>query len=347
MNHLFSDIVVSGYSAITPAGMGIAPLSALLASGGDALTAIPCEVVGGENQRWGKAGHFKVSDFMSPLKARKMDRCSHFAVVAAGLALKDADIAPKSIDSDRVGIAMGSGFCGMPNSAEFLAGYFKDANDGLVPMIFPNTVPNAPASNASIELGLRGPNITLVQRFCSAESAILTACRFIQEGRADIMLAGGADELTPLMMKGFAALGLLKPGSASFAEGCGVLVLERLSHARRRGATIQGQLRAIRSVGQFIPGHEQEGLDILTGSEAAHQRVALSGCAADFEMFRKAASRVDNFDLGQVVGRSLAMGATSMATLLASLDDGEKGLHLAASPLGPYFAIEISGGAPV
>ena len=86
-------------------------------------------------------------------------------------------------------------------------------------MLFPNTVSNASASNASIEHGLKGPNITLVQRFCSAETALLTACRFIAEGRADVMLAGGADDLIPLMIQVFKATGQLRRYASCFVKG--------------------------------------------------------------------------------------------------------------------------------
>lgn len=347
MNHSFADIVITGYSAITPAGIGISPLTRLLDSGGDALTPVPCDVTGTARYRWGKADHFKVSEFMSPMKARKMDRSSQFAVVAAGLALKDAAIDMKELLPDRVGIAMGSGFCGVANSAEFLAGYFKDGTAGMVPMIFPNTVPNAPASNASIEYGFKGPNVTLIQRFCSAESAIASACRFIQEGRADIMLAGGVDELTPLLMQGLAALGQVKPDSFSYGEGCGLLVLESLLHARKRGADIRGELLAIRSIGQIIPGHEQEGINLLAGPASGFRRVSLSGCAADLDALRGLTAGSECLELGQIIGRSLAMGGTAVATLLASLTAAEKGLHLSASPQGPCYAVDIRGGSPV
>src|SRR5512136_1994581 len=202
---------------------------------------------------------------MPPLKARKFDRCSLFAVVAAGMALKDAGIDPAQMDPSRIGITLGCGFGGIANSEEFLRGYFSKGADGLIPMLFPNTVPNAPASNASIEHGFKGPNVTMVQRFCSAESAFLMACRFLEEGRADIMLTGGADDLTPIMLKGFHALGQLSNYAAGFGEGSGILVLERREHALRRGAAIRGSLREIRTVGHFLPGKEAEGITRLRG----------------------------------------------------------------------------------
>ena len=122
-------------------------------------------------------------------------------------------------------------------------------------MLFPNTVANAPASNVSIEYGLKGPNITFVQRFCSAESAVLAACRFIEEGRADVMLAGGVDELTPLMMKGFAALGQLHSHASGFGEGCRYTGAGTGRPCRQpRAQRSRPVSRAITTVGLLLPG---------------------------------------------------------------------------------------------
>jgi len=340
-------IVITGYSALSAAGIGVAALLELVRSGDNALTAIPADVLGEDGFCWGKMAGFKASDFMSPMKARKMDRCSQFSVAAAGLALKDAGIDLKTIAPERVGIALGSGFCGVSTSAEFLTGYFKGGVEGLIPMIFPNTVPNAPASNASIEHGLKGPNVTMVQRFCSAESALLMACRFIEEGRADVMLTGGTDELVPLLIQGFAAMGQLKRNSAPFGEGCGMLVLESAAHAQQRGAVVRGYPECIRSIGMLIPGHKQQGIDLLTGRMDGCSLVSLSGCAADGPEVMDSVAGLPTMDIGRCIGRSLAMGGTSLATLVASLSAGARGMHIAASPEGPCYSMDIVGGAPV
>jgi 3-oxoacyl-(acyl-carrier-protein) synthase len=307
---------------------------------------MPADILGRDGLTWGKTVNFKAADFMSPMKARKMDRCSQFSVAATGLALKDAGIDLKGIDPQRVGIALGSGFCGLANSAEFLSGYFTGGVEGLMPMLFPNTVPNAPASNASIEHGFTGPNVTVVQRFCSAESALLLACRFIEEGRADVMLAGGVDELIPLMVRGFAALGQIKRDWAPFGEGCGMLVLERGGHARQRGAVIRGAIENVRTVGTLIPGREQEGLELLRGTGQDCSLVSLSGCAADLPEAMAAVSGIPAIDTGKAVGRALAMGGIALATLFASLSATARGLHLAVSPEGPCFSIDVQGGSP-
>lgn len=340
-------IVITGASAITAAGTGVAVVNELVRTGSDAFTAIPADVLGKEGFNWGKVNDFKVSDFMSPMKARKMDRCSQFAVAATGMALMDSGLVMKTLTPERVGIALGSGFCGLSNSAEFLTGYFREGVDGLIPMIFPNTVPNAPASNASIEHGFKGPNITLVQRFCSAESAFLMACRFIEEGRADVMLTGGTDELIPLMVKGFASMGLLKSENTPFGEGCGIIVLESIDHARRRGAEIRASLECIRTVGMLVKGMEKEGLDMLTGWREGCSLVSLSGCAADVPALMSVVADVPVIDVGCHIGRSLAIGGTALATLVASLSAGSRGLLLSSSPQGPYYSLDVSGGPPV
>jgi 3-oxoacyl-(acyl-carrier-protein) synthase len=265
----------------------------------------------------------------------------------AGLALKDAGLDLKDIAPERVGIVLGSGFCGVSNSLEFLTGYLTAGVEGLIPMIFPNTVPNAPASNASIEHGFKGPNATLVQRFCSAESAFMMACRFIEEGRADVVLAGGTDELIPLMIKAFVAMGQVKRSSAPFGEGGGMIVLESAAHAARRLAAVKARVETITTIGMLVPGREAEGLDLLTDGAAGCSLVSLSGTAADMPALMQRVSGKPLIDIGSAVGRSLAMGGTAMAVLLASLEPGQPGLHLAASPAGPCFAISLRGGPSV
>ncbi|MDO9309751.1 MAG: beta-ketoacyl synthase N-terminal-like domain-containing protein [Deltaproteobacteria bacterium] len=347
MNTSIKDIVITGYSAITSAGSGIEPILELLRSNSDALTPVPDDIPGGLGQRWGKALAFKATDFIAPLKARKMDRCSQFAVAASGLALKDAGIDLRLVAPERIGIALGCGFGGVANSAEFLAGYFNGGVNGLAPMLFPNTVSNAPASNASIEHGLKGPNVTLVQRFCSAESAFMMACRFINEGRADIMLTGGADDLMPLMMAGFAATGQLRRYAACFGEGSGILVLESARHAALRGVEIKGVVEGISTVGLLPKGNELEGVDRLLSGSDSSDVVSLSGTASENPLLVQRVRAESSFDLSTVTGRSLAMGGVSMAVQLACLKKRRTGLHLAASPEGPYYAIRFSGGNPV
>lgn len=340
-------IAITGSSAVSSAGIGLAALVAALREQRCCLQTLPAELgdrfAGG---RWGKADQFKAADFMPPLKARKLDRGSQFSVAAAGLALADAGLAKGAVAPERIGIALGCGFGGIANSAEFLSGYFQQGVSGLAPMLFPNTVANAPASNTSIEHGLKGPNITFVQRFCSAESALLAACRFLEEGRADVMLAGGVDELTPLMLHGFAALGQLHTHAADFGEGCGLLVLERNDHAVARGARIKAVIGAIATVGLLLPGTEQAAGERLVDGQRSVDQLMLSGDEAALKPLLPLVQSAATSYPGRIVGRSLAMGGLALAALAELLQPGARGVHLAASSEGPYFSVTMTGGSP-
>ena len=124
MSDVHNDIVVTGLAAISAAGVGVAPLRDVLRRGESMLQPVPADIPGESGHLWGRAEAFKAADFMPPLKARKFDRCSLFAVVAAGMALKDADVETAAVDAGRIGIALGCGFGGIANSEEFLRGYF-------------------------------------------------------------------------------------------------------------------------------------------------------------------------------------------------------------------------------
>ncbi len=279
-----TEIAITGIAAISSAGVGLDPLKETLRSGISALRPVPVELAGAEGHVWGRAEGFKASDFMSPLKARKFDRCSLFAVVAAGMALKDAGLDPAAFGSTRIGIVLGCGFGGIANSEDFLRGYLTKGTDGLVPMLFPNTVPNAPASNASIEHGLKGPNVTFVQRFCSAEAAFQMACRFLEEDRADIMVTGGVDELEPFMIEAFREVGQLRRFAAGFSEGAGILVLEKGEVARNRGARIRAMAGEVRTIGRLLPGREVEGIERIFRPGPKPQLVSLSGVAGEMKL---------------------------------------------------------------
>jgi hypothetical protein len=171
------------------------------------------------------------------------------------------------------------------------------------------------------------------------------ACCFVAEGRADVMLTGGADDLMPLMITGFSATGQLRRYAACFGEGSGILVLESTAHAARRNAPVKAAVETVAAVGLLPAGHEQEGVDRLFTGAKRCDLLSLSGTAGDTPILMQRIQAPATIDTAPILGRSLAMGGTAMATLLASLKPGQQGLHLAASPEGPYYAIRFTGGA--
>ena len=339
-----NDVVITGLSAISAAGMGTGPLLEAVRRGESLLQPVPEDVVGEAGHFWGKAESFRAADFMPPLKARKFDRCSLLAVVAAGMALKDAAIDAASFDTTRIGLVLGCGFGGISNAEEFLRGYLTAGTEGLVPMLFPNVVPNASASNASIEHKLKGPNVTVIQRFCSAEAAFFMAQRFLEEDRADIILTGGVDELFPALLRGLKAIGQLRSFGSSFGEGAGILVLEKGDHARRRNARVRAAVGRMTTIGRFFPEVVEAGMERLLPEPFSADLVSLSGTATSDKWLLSRLPETPRIDIGPIVGRSLAMGGLAMTTLVLMLEPGGSGLHLASSPEGPYYAIDIKAG---
>ena len=342
-----NEIVITGLAAISAAGVGTDALGEAVRHGESWLQPVPEEILGETGHFWGKAEAFRAADFMPPLKARKFDRCSLLAVVAAGMALKSAALTADSVDPTRIGIVLGCGFGGIANAEEFLRGYFTSGSEGLAPMLFPNIVPNAAASNASIEHKLKGPNVTTIQRFCSAESAFLMAKRFLEEDRADVILTGGVDEVFPEMLKGLKAMGQLRGAGAGFGEGAGMLVLERGDHARARNAQILACVGGVRTIGRLSRHEPETGLDRLLPGPYSADLVSLSGTAVQEKALMHRLPAIPRLDTGPLLGRSLAMGGLALVALVLMLKTNDSGLHLAASPEGPYFAIDIYGGDTV
>jgi 3-oxoacyl-[acyl-carrier-protein] synthase II len=194
-----------------------------------------------------------------PKELRRLDRFVLLAALAAGEALRDADLAcGPAAPSERVGVAIGSGIGGVDTLLEnhrlLLAGERK-----LSPFFIPMTIANMAAGWVAIRHGLRGPNLCTTTACSSGAHAIGEAARLIERGDADAMLAGGSEAVVnELVMAGFAALRALstrndEPARASrpfdaerdgfvVGEGAAVLVLEALDHARARGATPKAEL---------------------------------------------------------------------------------------------------------
>jgi len=201
---------------------------------------------------------FNPSEKVDPMKLRRMDRLSQMVLVASMEALGDAGLDSGTIPSERLGIVIGNGYGGTSCTDEFFEGLLLRGPAGVNPMLFPTTVPNSAASITSIELGIRGPNSTFCQKDASAEEAVVYAAGLLQRGAADAIIAGGGEELSYVIYHAFSRLWVLSPGRGTategsfpfdrrrsgrvLGEGAGVLMLESLSSARKRGARIYAEL---------------------------------------------------------------------------------------------------------
>ncbi|MCU7556419.1 beta-ketoacyl-ACP synthase II [Macrococcus capreoli] len=206
----------------------------------------------------GELKDFNIEDHMPLKEARRMDRFTQYAVVAAREALKDSKLEITDDNSDRIGVWIGSGIGGIES--------FENAHQALVdkgprrvsPFFVPMLIPDMAAGQVSIDLGAKGPNGCTVTACATGTNSIGDAMRMIQYGDADVMIAGGTEApITRLSIAGFTSNRALstnpdpetacrpyQEGRDGFVmgEGAGVVVLENLEHALARGAHIYAEV---------------------------------------------------------------------------------------------------------
>jgi len=220
---------------------------------------------------------FDPRQFMSPGAYRRMSRISRMAVASSVEALKDSGLILDTIDKERVAVIMGTSYGSSSHVEDFYISLLKYGPRGAQPFLFPETVPNAPASHIAMFHGITGPNTTFCQNEISAENALLYAQNLLLQNQVDVALVGGADELSAILYSCYNAVGALKkikvendelanpkPGDGLIlGEGAGVLVMERLDFALERNAEIYGIIRSgaitggITSVGHYeIEGNQ-------------------------------------------------------------------------------------------
>jgi 3-oxoacyl-[acyl-carrier-protein] synthase II len=274
---MIERICITGIGVVSPIGIGKEEFLSSLKNGKSGIEEIQEFDTGfSQSKKGGMIRSFHPKDFIPASRIRRLDRASQFAIAASKLALADAQFTVTQENSFRVGVVLGSGFCGLSSSEEFHRGQVLKGFLDLNPMLFPNTVPNAPSSYVSIELGIQGVNSTLVQSFCTAEAAVCFACDQVRKGKADLILTGGVDELSQFLFRGFSELHLLATdqghGEKScpydkmrnglvLGEGAGLLVIENEVHARSRGARIYGYILGYSLVGKSSKGDGSEDLN--------------------------------------------------------------------------------------
>lgn len=173
------------------------------------------------------------------MKARRLDRGSQFAVVAALEAARDAGY-PIAQRREALGIALGTGSAGAGALTEFLRVLLTESPEAAPPFHFANTIANAPASQVSLEMKFLGPNATITQKDPSSLNALIYAVGCLLDGRAGAMIAGGVDEWNPFYSLAMDQMRALRGDRITSGivqgEGCYVLFLEREQDARERGA---------------------------------------------------------------------------------------------------------------
>ena len=196
--------------------------------------------------------------FIKPANLRRMDRIGKIVVSAVRLAIDDSGLTLKEEDSGRIGISIGTGLGSSDTVDQFFRSLLKEGPIGAAPLLFQTAVPNAITSHCAIEYGIKGVNITFSHKESSTEMAMTFAYYLLKEGRADVIFAGGGDELSEPLYHVYSMLGALSPGRGKgvegmkpfdqdrngiiLGEGSGILVFETLEHAKKRGAKIYAEM---------------------------------------------------------------------------------------------------------
>ncbi|OHD67802.1 MAG: hypothetical protein A2W19_13355 [Spirochaetes bacterium RBG_16_49_21] len=252
-------VVVSGIGLISPIGSSTDVFFDSLVKGNPGIKEISAfKTDGFKSKLAGEIVNFAARNFISSKNIRYLDKISQFSIAAANLALNDSNLIINDKNYSKIGIVLGSMYFGLNSLSEVQRILLEDKEKKISPMIFPNTVPNSPVSQVSIELGVKSLCTMMSTGFCSSTDAIGWSVNYIRKGMAQAIFVGGAEELNQYIYGIFEKNGLLsysnshnKEQCAPFntsrnglilSEGAAVLLLESYNSAKERNAKIYGEI---------------------------------------------------------------------------------------------------------
>ncbi len=235
-------VVVTGLATLTSAGLDPQSVWSAFAEG-KAATEV-------EEGVWVGRLVLDPSEHLSPKDRKRVDRLGIFSLIGSKLALEDAALELGDENRARVGVIIGTGVGPMESMEEFSRPVLEEGPGAANPAVFPNTVYNAAGGQVAMKIGAVGPASTVTAGHAAGASALTYAFDLAACGQADAMLCVAVDVLTDTVVRAYKELGVLagsEPGANgargfALAEGCVVLVLERRSAARERGARIHGEV---------------------------------------------------------------------------------------------------------
>ncbi|HEY7724971.1 MAG TPA: beta-ketoacyl-ACP synthase II [Anaeromyxobacteraceae bacterium] len=253
-------VVVTGMGVVCPVGIGLEATWKSLVAGKSGIGPItqfdastyPTRIAG-------EVRDFEAEKWLDKREVRRNDRFIHFGLAASEMAMADAGLDMAKEDPERVGAIIGAGIGGLATIEETKVVLLEKGVKRISPFFIPALIINLAPGQLSIKHGLKGPNYSPVSACATGNHAIGDALMIIERDMADVMIAGGCEAtITPLGIGGFCAARAMSerndaPEKASrpfdrgrdgfvAAEGAGILVLEELEHARRRGARVYAEL---------------------------------------------------------------------------------------------------------
>jgi 3-oxoacyl-[acyl-carrier-protein] synthase II len=254
-------VVVTGLGIVSPLGVGLKTNWESVCEGKSGIGRVtrfevhddfPVKIAG-------EIEGFQPENYLDHKEVKKMDTFIHYAVACGQMALEDAGFEITDSNAERVGVLVGVGLCGLPAIEKYHQIYLDKGVKKISPFFIPMLIPNLASGQISIQLGAKGPNTCVATACATGTHAIGDAYQMVRDGVADTMIAGGTESvITPLAIGGFAAAKALStrnddPEGASrpfdkdrdgfvMGEGCGVVILEEMESAKKRGARIYAEV---------------------------------------------------------------------------------------------------------
>ena len=254
-------VVITGMGCLSALGIGVETVWDGLLHGRSGIGRIQCfDPADFASQIAGEVNDFDPLNYMSKMEARKLDRCSQFALVTAEEAIKDSGLEFDKFDTNRIGCILGTGIGGI-NTLETQKEVLEKRGPSRVsPFMVPMMMANAIAGVISIKYGLQGPSFTTASACASSASGLAAALESIRRGETDIVISGGSEStITTLTVAAFASMKALsfrndEPQRASrpfdkdrdgfvIGEGAATFILEEYESAKRRGARIYAEFK--------------------------------------------------------------------------------------------------------
>jgi 3-oxoacyl-[acyl-carrier-protein] synthase II len=252
-------VVVTGLGAVAPNGIGVEPFWNNLVHGVSGIGTITrFDASAHDAKIAGEVKGFDPLQWIEKKEVRKMDLFIQYAVAAAQMAFDDAGLKVTDEHRERMGVFVGTGMGGIPALEESHRTLMERGPGRVSAFFIPSIITNLGSGQISMRFGLKGPNSCVCTACATGNHALGDSLRLIQRGDADVMIAGGSEAvITPLTIAGFASMRALstrngEPTRASrpfdkdrdgfvMGEGAGIMVLESLEHAQRRGARIYAE----------------------------------------------------------------------------------------------------------
>jgi 3-oxoacyl-[acyl-carrier-protein] synthase II len=342
-------VVVTGMGIVSPLGIGLQANESAIFSGESGVGLIskfptdsfPVKIAG-------EVRGFSPEDYISHKEVKKMDTFIHYAVASSQMALKDSGFEINDANAEKVGVLVGVGLGGLPAIEKYHDIMKERGLRKITPFFIPMLIANLASGQVSILTGAKGPNSCVVTACATGTHSIGEAARLIQYGDADAMIAGGTESvITPLCVGGFHASKALStnnddPKGASrpfdkdrdgfvIGEGCGVVVLEEMEAAKKRGARIYGEI-----IGYGLCGDAYHITATAPGGEGAARCIKLA--------LNNAGINKEDVDYINAHGTSTGADATETTAIKTVFGDHAKKLAVSSTKSMTGHLLGAAGG---